>query len=192
MALTYRSVKGSALTITELDDNFRHFTSSHSITASAEPVIISGSSVNNIVLETTGSVGITGSLIVDGNLLITGSIIPSGSGVFNLGNPDNYFGEIFVGQNSIVFVSGSTTSSFGIDPSGSLSGSFDGVLTGSISGSFTGSADVTGSLSGSFSGSIDGTDFYLYNLPTSEPAEPGRLWLSGSAAGNSKYLVVRN
>ena len=68
MALTYRSVKGSALTITELDDNFRHFTSSHSITASAQPVIISGSNVNNIVLETTGSVGITGSLTVDGTL----------------------------------------------------------------------------------------------------------------------------
>ena len=68
MALTYRSVKGSALTITELDDNFRHFTSSHSITASAEPVIISGSNVNNIVLETTGSVGISGSLTVDGTL----------------------------------------------------------------------------------------------------------------------------
>ena len=31
MALTYRSVKGSALTIDELDDNFRHFTGSHPI-----------------------------------------------------------------------------------------------------------------------------------------------------------------
>ena len=68
MALTYRSVKGSALTITELDDNFRHFTSSHSITASAQPVIISGSDVGNIVLETTGSVSITGSLTVDGTI----------------------------------------------------------------------------------------------------------------------------
>ena len=34
MALTYRSVKGSALTIDELDDNFRYFTGSHSITGS--------------------------------------------------------------------------------------------------------------------------------------------------------------
>tara|TARA_Y100000389_G_scaffold23533_1_gene20202 strand:- start:9911 stop:10486 length:576 start_codon:yes stop_codon:yes gene_type:complete len=191
MALTYRSVKGSALTITELDDNFRHFTSSHSITASAEPVIISGSNVNNIVLETTGSVGITGSLVVNGNLLITGSIIPSGSGNFSLGNADNYFEELYLSYDSIVFISGSTSSSFGIDPSGSLSGSFDGVLTGSVSGSFTGSADVTGSLSGSFSGSIDGTEFYLYGLPTAEPTETGRLWLSGSAS-NSKYLMVRD
>ena len=34
MALTYRSEKGEALTITELDDNFRYFTGSHSITGS--------------------------------------------------------------------------------------------------------------------------------------------------------------
>ena len=47
MALTYRSVKGSALTITELDNNFRHFTGSHAI---------------------------TGSLDISGNLIVTGSI----------------------------------------------------------------------------------------------------------------------
>ena len=34
MALTYRSKKGSALTIDELDNNFRHFTGSHTITGS--------------------------------------------------------------------------------------------------------------------------------------------------------------
>ena len=34
MGLTYRSNKGSALTITELDNNFRHFTGSHSVTGS--------------------------------------------------------------------------------------------------------------------------------------------------------------
>ena len=50
MALTYRSVKGSALTIEQLDNNFRHFTGSHSI---------------------TGSLNITGSLIITGS--ITGS-----------------------------------------------------------------------------------------------------------------------
>ena len=34
MALTYRSVKGTALTITELDNNFRFFTGSHAVTGS--------------------------------------------------------------------------------------------------------------------------------------------------------------
>ena len=68
MALTYRSVKGSALTITELDDNFRHFTSSHAITASAGPVIISGSDGSNPALEVTGSVALKDNLTVNGTL----------------------------------------------------------------------------------------------------------------------------
>ena len=34
MAITYRNVKGSALTINELDDNFSFFTGSHAITGS--------------------------------------------------------------------------------------------------------------------------------------------------------------
>ena len=41
MALIYRSTKGSALTIEELDGNFQYFTGSHSITGSQ---IVSGSS----------------------------------------------------------------------------------------------------------------------------------------------------
>ena len=96
MALTYRSVKGSALTITELDDNFRHVTSSHSITASAQPVIISGSDVGNIVLETTGSVSITGSLTVDGTITgIDSNLTGSFSGSFS-GSIDG--AELFVGN----------------------------------------------------------------------------------------------
>lgn len=117
MALTYRTGsdgKDSALTINELDNNFRYFTGSHSI---------------------------TGSLTINGDILITGSIIPEGNGVHNLGSATNPFQEIFVSNNSIIFVSGSTTSSFGVDSSGSMSGSFDGDYTGSFTGSFTGSID---------------------------------------------------
>ena len=40
MALTYRGTKGSALTTTELDNNFRFFTGSHAITGS---LTVSGS-----------------------------------------------------------------------------------------------------------------------------------------------------
>jgi len=126
MALTFRTGsggKGSALTIEELDNNFRHFTGSHSI---------------------TGSLIISSSLIVSGSMGISGSIIPSQASS-TLGNVDNYFEEIYVGNDSIVFVSGSTTSSFGIDSSGSLSGSFDGSFDGDFNGSFT----------GSFTGSVD-------------------------------------
>ena len=66
MALTYRTGsggKGSALTIEELDNNFRYFTGSHSVTGSFE---VSGS----IIL--TGSLDIEGS--ITGPLDITGSV----------------------------------------------------------------------------------------------------------------------
>ena len=56
MALTYRTGsggKGSALTIEELDNNFRYFTGSHSV---------------------TGSFGVSGSIILTGSLDIEGSI----------------------------------------------------------------------------------------------------------------------
>ena len=33
---------------------------------------------------------------------------------------------------------------------------------------------------------------FFYNLPTTEPATSGQLWLSGSAGSNSKVLCVRN
>ena len=51
MALTFRSEKGSALTNTELDNNFRHFTGSHEVsgTLTATDISISGS------LSVTGS-----------------------------------------------------------------------------------------------------------------------------------------
>lgn len=64
MALTYRSNKGSALTITELDNNFRHFTGSHSVTGS---LTVTGEgnfgSINIENISTTGSVNIDGGLL---------------------------------------------------------------------------------------------------------------------------------
>ena len=55
MALTYRSVKGSALTIDELDNNFRHFTGSHAITGSltiSANLTVEGSVVSLAALPT--------------------------------------------------------------------------------------------------------------------------------------------
>jgi hypothetical protein len=72
MALTYRQTKGSALTIQELDDNFQHFTGSHSVTGS---LVVSGS------FEVTGSTSITGSSSFFGDQTITGSITVSGSNI---------------------------------------------------------------------------------------------------------------
>ena len=124
MALTFRTGsggKGSALTIDELDNNFRHFTGSHTV---------------------------SGSVTVSGSINISGSIIPTEE-TATLGTEAHPFKELFVTDSSIIFVSGSTTSSFGVDSSGSLSGSFDGDFT----GSFSGSGHITGSLTGSFTGS---------------------------------------
>ena len=70
MALTYRSVKGSALTITELDNNFRHFTGSHGVTGS-------------LTVTETGSFGaidytsttVTGSTIVQSFAAVPGASV---------------------------------------------------------------------------------------------------------------------
>ena len=80
MALTFRTGsdgKGSALTINELDNNFRFFTGSHSVSGS---------------FEVTGSIVVTGSLLVSSSAntvvfnalptsepTVTGSLCLSGS-----------------------------------------------------------------------------------------------------------------
>ena len=76
MGLTYRSNLDRPLTNTEIDDNFRYFTGSHSITGSlivSESLTTIGS---NII---TGSSTVTGSLTTIGSNIITGSFIASGS-----------------------------------------------------------------------------------------------------------------
>jgi len=70
MALTYRNVKGEALTIDELDANFQYFTGSHSITGS----LIVSSAVTASVF--TGSFVGTGALTT---LTTTGTLTASGS-----------------------------------------------------------------------------------------------------------------
>lgn len=49
----------------------------------------------------------------------------------------------------------------------------------------TGNTTITGSLT------VNNGVVVIENLPTTEPATSGQLWLSGSA-GNSKYLMVRD
>ena len=67
MALTYRSVKGSALTNTELDNNFRHFTGSQVVngTLTATDITASGS------LSVLDSLSVTGSAVNMANLPTT-------------------------------------------------------------------------------------------------------------------------
>tara|TARA_Y100000114_G_scaffold42208_1_gene37572 strand:- start:1295 stop:2065 length:771 start_codon:yes stop_codon:yes gene_type:complete len=79
MGLTFRTGsdgKGSALTIDQLDDNFRYFTGSHSV---------------------TGSFIVSGSLEVEGSITASGNISSSGEGRFqSLGI--NYGGNLSTGS----------------------------------------------------------------------------------------------
>ena len=92
MALTYRNVKGSALTIDELDANFAHFTGSHSITGSlnvsatvsASSLEIDYDNVGGYALKIISSDGYQTSVLIS-NLstsepTVTGSLWISGSG----------------------------------------------------------------------------------------------------------------
>ena len=168
MALTYRTGsgsnpgKGSALTIEELDNNFRHFTGSHSVTGSLE---VSGSVILTGSLDISGSISgsINGSYSQEGSLTISGSLLVSGSGTLDNIGPFNQTGfanfkSLDLGPNA---------------PALSVSGSTN--LSGSLQVSPQGSPGL----------------IYFNNLPTSEPAVSGQLWLSGSFS-NSKYLMIRD
>ena len=76
MALTYRSVKGSALTNTELDNNFRHFTGSHEVSGEltvsgsisvSDSLSVTGSAVNMANLPTTEAGAAVGGLWLSGS-----------------------------------------------------------------------------------------------------------------------------
>jgi hypothetical protein len=77
MALTYRSVKGSALTITELDNNFRHFTGSHSVTGSLT-VSGSGTFTNIGPFNQTGNSVFTGRITCSLNISASDEIKAGG------------------------------------------------------------------------------------------------------------------
>ena len=88
MALTYRKVKGSALTIDELDANFAHFTGSHSITGS---LTVSGSIIPSEVNGTLGTATAPWKeLFVDGGTIYFISGSSSGSLGWSSGSGFNF------------------------------------------------------------------------------------------------------
>jgi len=102
MALTFRSEINRPLTTDEIDNNFRYFTGSHGI---------------------SGSMSISGSIIpASGYDLdpINGIVTSS----FSLGDENHAWADVWVGDGSIKFVSGSggnkTTSSISINSSGGI------------------------------------------------------------------------
>jgi hypothetical protein len=89
MALTYRGTKGSPLTIEEIDSNFAYFTGSHSITGS---------------LTISGSIIVSGSILSTEALQISGTLTPIDSEGSSLGSPEFYWGELYIGLDSVNFM----------------------------------------------------------------------------------------
>ena len=197
MALTYRSEKGSALTITELDDNFRALTGSQTITGTLNvtdgaritgSVTISGSNTlqNFGFLHQRGnSLFQTGSFTVSSSLIQFSTFPPSPSSSIHFTGSAAFKNDVTVGDDLIVkdestlehevrigYDSLQTNYNFAYQLNVSASSNSD------KSARFDGGIEVTGS-------SI------LKGLPISEPSVSGQLWLSGSFS-NSKYLMVRN
>tara|TARA_R110002049_G_scaffold194954_1_gene364033 strand:+ start:206 stop:820 length:615 start_codon:yes stop_codon:yes gene_type:complete len=100
MGLTFRTGsdgKGSALTIDELDNNFRHFTGSHSVTGSFE---VSGSIIltGSLDVDQTGS--FDGGLISSGNIKGTGYLLLNDfNNQFIFANPSTRVVEIYASSS---------------------------------------------------------------------------------------------
>ena len=211
MALTFRTGSdgiGRALTIDELDNNFRFFTGSHSVTGSFD---VSGS------VEIEGTTRISGSLVVSSSNTFEniGSFRHrGGTAKFDVINGDSFFaafsGSVRIDDhNNIASGSFQVTGSSNFSPSADTSkvvnidgGGAHSALFVSGSSRVSGSMGISGSLFAYSTGSqlivfgdagfkAEALDIRINHLPTSQPSESGRLWLSGSFS-NSKYLMVRD
>ena len=112
MALTYRTGsggKGSALTIEELDNNFRHFTGSQDITGDlviTGSILVSGSlnsvfDIEGFDLQITGGLDVSRDIVVRDDLTVFDDFIASGS--------DNKIGN--AAGNAFLQVTGSFSTS---------------------------------------------------------------------------------
>ena len=156
MAITLRSDKGSALTIKELDDNFRHFTGSHAVTGS---LVVSGSLVISGSISATSGISATGSLItasaVDNTITFTkgdGSnfdiTVATGSGGGGGGSIDtgSFYVSSSILDSTITFTQGDGTTESLVVPTGSASSIDTGSFAVTSSNHFTGSQFFSGSL----------------------------------------------
>ena len=147
MALTYRSVKGSALTITEMDNNLRHFTGSHSITGS---LIVSGSGTfTNIGPSVfSGSCEMSGSLNVSGPIVISGSgnvITDQQTGSFATTGSNSFSGSLDLSGSMVITGSLTVSGSGTFNNIGPFNQTGDSVFTGHItsSGNISASLEVS-------------------------------------------------
>lgn len=113
MSLTFRGIKGSALTIEELDSNFAYFTGSYTNSGSISAVSFSGSlygtaSAASSVTQLIQDVVITGSIYISGSLIpnINNTSVTSS---FSLGSPTAAWKDIYVSNGTIYFTNGAGT-----------------------------------------------------------------------------------
>ena len=207
MALTYRSVKGSALTIQELDDNFRHFTSSQNITGSITADSFSGSFSGSFKGDGSNLTGITidqsfTNITASGNISASGNVITEKVGIINgagIGFGANFIsgnesadveiftdadGEINFTKNNIGVLSILSGNEILINPVYSLKEPLkvtNSITSTSItsSGAISASGDITG-VTGSFGGGLVLTspNGTKYRFITNDS---GHLSLTGSA-----------
>lgn len=127
MALTYRNVKGSALTIDELDDNFSYFTGSHSITGS---ITVSGSIIPSDVNGTLGTADAPWKelYVDDGTVNFISSFNPDNSGSLSWGETDSFKLDSNLPYNTRLYISNSA------GPQLILGDSYNSINIGSGSG----------------------------------------------------------
>jgi len=199
MALTYRNVKGSALTIDELDDNFSYFTGSHAVTGS---LVISGSSTITGSLTISGSSTLTniGPFENDGIAYLNGEVNGATTN-HNIVFPqagftiDAKFGSVnfqHIGYRE-------DTGFLELRGRANISSSFNqGIRFGTNGGALTPFEYLDGTTQRftfrSGQGSVTELSYIIEDLPTSEPSVTGSLWISGSSPNhpNSGYLMIFN
>tara|TARA_R110002020_G_C16250103_1_gene769740 strand:- start:81 stop:1799 length:1719 start_codon:yes stop_codon:yes gene_type:complete len=194
MGLTYRDIKGSELTFDELDNNFRHFTGSHSITGS---LIVSGSSPTSITLG-DGSVfqvsNPSGSMLFSGTASYSGSFTTSGStsmtGSFNLTGSADFGGPVTVSGSITISGSGGVITSN--QTSSFITGS-TGAFAGTGSNVFSGSQTITGSLTLTGSLTVSGSDTFRNDGPflqTGNSIFSGNITSSGAISSSGVITMA--
>lgn len=191
MGITFRNTKGSALTHTELDNNFREFFYSASVGDGSITLFKSQSldpgvtyTIRSVPFSQTGShYSTTNNIKITGSFDVLGEISATS------------YNNIYV-SSSTVYKSGSTKFGDSSDDTHEFTGSF-GILGAS---SLDGTLNVTGGITGSFSGDGSG----LYNVgaggiftetgsvqsTTNTVQITGSLTVSGSLGTNNYTLPL--
>tara|TARA_R110000803_G_C11917125_1_gene313922 strand:+ start:592 stop:912 length:321 start_codon:yes stop_codon:yes gene_type:complete len=105
MALTYRSVKGSALTIAELDGNFEHFTGSQSITGSITATSFTGSLLGTASTSSYIQGSSVDGIVATATTALTSSFVSSSFGMLS---PNGTRYEFTVNDSGHLLLTGST------------------------------------------------------------------------------------